>query len=265
MQYSIVFLGASAFAAFAHAQTNPLFFSTMPKQDEKLLTGEPIKVDFKAPKPDPVKITLLRGAPLNNHADRVLSEAATGTSFTFTPDSSYPVACDYGLQIDQAGSEPNYSTHFCIASPDTPSGKEDVSTSTSISGGVTKTTHITTVITKTVTSTTTTPTDGTSVDTTCTTTATPTPEVPGISSTVTTYSAPIYDNSSIIATSVGVVGPSGAPGVPTSIVVATPVVTPTPTPAPQPTEYTPGSGAASLAASGLVAGIVAVFAAVALL
>ncbi|KAI1919150.1 hypothetical protein LOZ58_002075 [Ophidiomyces ophidiicola] len=111
MHFFKTLLAGAALVASAVAQ-GKLAFTSFPSN---VHVGSPVTVTWSGGALNtPVTITLRKG-PSNNLKDvAVLTASATGTSFTWTPQSSLASGPDYALQITQ-GDQINYTGLFAIS------------------------------------------------------------------------------------------------------------------------------------------------------
>ncbi|KUI57242.1 hypothetical protein VP1G_04492 [Cytospora mali] len=80
----------------------------------------------------PVTITLKDGPSTNLKDVEVLASGVTGTSFTWTPDSSLP-SDTYAFEIEDSTGVPNYSSQFTFQGSASASASSSVASSTSVS------------------------------------------------------------------------------------------------------------------------------------
>ncbi|WEW58405.1 hypothetical protein PRK78_003873 [Emydomyces testavorans] len=110
MHFFKALLAGAALIASTAAQ-GKLAFTSFPSNVQ---VGKPVTVTWAGGSPtQPVTIKLRKGSSNNLQDVAVLTSAATGGSYTWTPSSSLINGPDYALQISQ-GSEINYTNLFSI-------------------------------------------------------------------------------------------------------------------------------------------------------
>ncbi|KAL4925483.1 GPI anchored serine-threonine rich family protein [Aspergillus undulatus] len=79
-----------------------------------IYTGQPATLYWKGDPNAPAKITLRQGPSGDLQTMKVLTDQATGGSFTWAPEAALPAGSDYAFQIEQDGSI-NYSSRVTLA------------------------------------------------------------------------------------------------------------------------------------------------------
>lgn len=135
--FSAAFVGVSALVSLAAAQSNTLFFTSVP---DLVTVGQTYTIKYTAPdSSSPVTITLRKGPSTDLSTIATLTSTSTGGSYKWTPDSSLVSGPDYALQITQ-GSEINYSGLFPIvggsSSSASASGSTTVTAAASLSSAL---------------------------------------------------------------------------------------------------------------------------------
>lgn len=113
--FKTLLVSASALVSLAAAQSNALFFTSVPTA---IQAGETYEITYEATDPNaPVAITLRQGSSTDLNTVTTLTSSATGGTFSWTVPDSFPDGGDYALQITQ-GDENNYSGQFAITGGD---------------------------------------------------------------------------------------------------------------------------------------------------
>ncbi|KAL2036862.1 hypothetical protein N7G274_010405 [Stereocaulon virgatum] len=100
-----IILACATFVVATVAQSR-IAFTVLPTN---IVAGQPVTIQWGGGDNSPVTLILQQGSVNNLQTVELITGSATGTSYTWTPETSLPNADNYALKIVQGDQPPNYT------------------------------------------------------------------------------------------------------------------------------------------------------------